>query len=267
MKKTFIITLYTIGLLTLATTLVSAQDAPEQAMYAKRVWRKLDLREKQNRSWTSGQHHLVKLLFEAMQHPDASRALTAYQDDSLNKKLSQAAFKQRLKMPSELKLSPEDSALLVATGDTAMLAMYAPSYYQYRDCYTLGIQEWVYFDHLESRWKYQIESITVFIPADHKDNEQNSYDVEVATFRFAEVQEKVFKDNPQALWVNAFNDKEHRNMADAFTLRLFSSYLFKVSNPSNEALAEIYGSRQKGRLASDWAASGFLEFESGLWEY
>ena len=66
----------------------------------------------------------------------------------------------------------------------------------------------------------------------------------------------------------AYNDAEHRNLADAFELRLFSSYIAKVSNPDDEWLVDIYGGDPyTGILASEWKAFELLEFEHNLWEF
>jgi len=83
-----------------------------------------------------------------------------------------------------------------------------------------------------------------------------------------QIAEKVFRDNPKALWFNPYNDAEHRNLEHAFELRLFSSYLIKISNPSDEYLVDTYGGDPKtGIMASQWKAFELLEYEHNLWEF
>ena len=77
-----------------------------------------------------------------------------------------------------------------------------------------------------------------------------------------------FRNDPRAIWFNSQNDSEHRNMADAFDLRLFSSYLIKVSNPKDQYLADIYtGTAKQAILAAQWKANELMEYEHNLWEF
>ena len=114
---------------------------------------------------------------------------------------------------------------------------------------------------------YDIQSITMFVPADNPSNIKG-IQITIASFEYKELVNKLFKDNPNAIWFNPQNDQQHKNLADAFELRLFSSYIEKVSNPSDAYLVDIYGGDQhKGILASQWAAYEIMEYEHNLWEF
>jgi hypothetical protein len=79
---------------------------------------------------------------------------------------------------------------------------------------------------------------------------------------------KVFRNNPQtAIWFNAQNDAQHKNLADAFELWLFNSYITKVSNPAGDDLASQYGSEREGLLASQQTAADLVEYEYNLWSF
>jgi hypothetical protein len=78
----------------------------------------------------------------------------------------------------------------------------------------------------------------------------------------------MFRNNPdKAIWFNPQNDAQHKNLADAFELWLFNSYIVKVSNPSDARLDEIYGGQQQGILASQQAAADLIEYEYNLWSF
>jgi gliding motility associated protien GldN len=114
---------------------------------------------------------------------------------------------------------------------------------------------------------YNILAVSLYVPADHPSNIRGIQTI-VASFSYKELAEKLFKDNPKAVWFNPTNDAEHKNLADAFELRLFSSYILKVSNPNDAYLSDIYGGDQtKGIMASQWAAFDLLEYEHHLWEF
>ena len=86
------------------------------------------------------------------------------------------------------------------------------------------------FDKQRSRQYRQVQSITVYLSADHPDNIRG-IDLEIASFDYNDLKENLFKDNPDAIWYNPSNEMEHLNLADAFELQLFHGSLIKVSNP------------------------------------
>jgi hypothetical protein len=77
----------------------------------------------------------------------------------------------------------------------------------------------------------------------------------------------LFKSSPNAVWFNALNNQEHKNLSDAFDLRLFASRIIKVSNPDDNSLNDVYGEGKKGLMASEWARQQLMEFEHNLWEF
>lgn len=137
--------------------------------------------------------------------------------------------------------------------------------YRPKDLYQLDIKEFLIFDKKRSRMYNEIQSITLFVPATAAGN-LTTQDLEIATFKYSDLV-KVFRNNPQtAIWFNAQNDAQHKNLADAFELGLYSSYITKVSNVSNSRLDEVYNGRQ-GILAASQAASELVEYEYSLWNF
>lgn len=233
-------------------------------MWKKTILRAIDLREKQNKPLFSRNREITRLLIDAVAKGD----LTPYANDSLERKITIDDFNQAMLIPVEGgTLTAEEKEIMLANGDSSALQAGGPAYYFPTDLYQLTIREDLIFDKQRSRLYYDIIALTLFVPADLPSNIKGIEQV-VASFSYKELVEKVFKDNPKAIWFNVQNDQQHKNLADAFDLRLFSSYITKVSNPNDAYLVDIYGGdQQKGIMASQWAAMELLEFEHNLWEF
>ena len=233
-------------------------------MWKKTILRAIDLREKQNKPLFSRNREVTRLLLDAVAKGD----LTPYANDSLERKITIDDFNQAMLIPVEGgTLTAEEKEIMLANGDSSALQSSGPAYYFPTDLYQLTLREDLIFDKQRSRLYYDIIALTLLVPADLPSNIKGIEQV-VAAFSYKELVEKVFKDNPKAIWFNVQNDQQHKNLADAFDLRLFSSYITKVSNPNDAYLVDIYGGdQQKGIMASQWAAMELLEFEHNLWEF
>jgi gliding motility associated protien GldN len=238
-------------------------------MYKKTIIRAIDLREKQNKPLFSRNREITRMILEAVERGD----LKPYKNDSLEEgngglPLTIEQFKENLKMPSDqAELTEEDKAIMLANGDSSFLqAPSGPELYAERDLYQLQIKEDLIFDKQRSRMYYDVQAVTLLIPSDHPRNLQQ-IEKPVASFEYKDIV-KVLKDNPNAIWYNPQNDAQHKSIADAVELRLFSSYIIKVSNPDDAYLVDIYGGdATKGIMASQWAAFELLEYEHNLWEF
>jgi gliding motility associated protien GldN len=251
-------------------------------MYQKTLIRAVDLREKQNKPMFSQNRWITKLIIEAVKRGD----ITPYTTDSLEEggKLTIEEFTKAMSIggavPTDMEVLDaiqnkiNDGSLDVA-GDTSgtyaktlaeLIGASGAGEFMPRDLYQMEIKENIIFDKQRSRMYYDIHSITMKIPADHPDNKKG-IELAVASFSYRDLVEKVFKDNPNAIWFNPQNDAQHKSLADAFELRLFSSYIIKVSNPKDEMLQDTYGDPQIGIMASQWAAFTLLEYEHNLWEF
>lgn len=282
----------------------SLKDLQEyEIMHKKTVIRMLDLREKQNEPlFTQGQE-LTKLIIEGIHEG----VITAYENDSLwdGRALTTSEFMDNLRIPDvdmeyeSLMDSEDDDAWSEENNtewgddiddsydDTDVLDEDDPyadpfadedfsseitfgntgEHFTPRDLYLIEFKENVLFSKKSMEAEYDILAITLFIPADHPDNILG-IDIPVATFSYKELVEHVFRDNPDANWVNPFNDSENRNLEQAFETRLFTSYIIYISNPNNDFLVDLYGGDpEKGIMASQWKAFEMLENEQYLWEY
>jgi len=138
--------------------------------------------------------------------------------------------------------------------------------YRPKDLYQMELTEEMIFDKKRSRMYHQIKTISLKLPSTLTQN-SSGLEKNVATFKYSDLV-KVFRNNPQqAIWFNAQNDAQHKNLAEAFELWLFNSYIVKVSNPSGEDLATQYGSEREGLLAAQQTAADLVEYEYSLWSF
>jgi gliding motility associated protien GldN len=233
-------------------------------MYKKELVRAIDLREPQNKTLFSKNREITKLLINAVMNGQ----ITAYTNDSLTHHLPLKTFTERMTMPNsnEIPTDPEELKIMFPdTWEEILKNPPKPELYFAKDLYQMEIKEDLFFDKQRSKMYYDIKAITIFIPADHPQNIKGIQEP-VASFEFKEL-EKFFKDNPNAVSFNVQNDAQHKNLSDAFKLRLFSSYIIKVSNADDQYLSDLYNDQVKGIMASQWAAHELLEYEHNLWEF
>jgi gliding motility associated protien GldN len=250
---------------TTATSNSSARPIPESdIMYKKTVWRNIDLREKQNKPMFSEGRWITKILMDAVQRGE----LQAYTNDSLSTPLTLDEFKTKMTDPGAI-VTPTDAAAEddgwgAATGVKEEVAAPTSTLFFPKQLYLLELKEDVIFDKKRSRMYNDIKALTIIIPST-----LNAAGVELtaASFRYDDLV-RIFRNNPEvAIWFNAQNDAQHKNLSDAFDLRLFSSYITKVSNPGNQRLEEVYGIGLQSILAAQRVAEEMIEYEYNLWSY
>jgi gliding motility associated protien GldN len=261
----------------------SARPIPaSDVMFKKTVWRAVDLREKQNRPMFSSGKEITKLITEAVKRGE----LQPYRSDTLNTTISAQEFLANMTpaqgggglteaekaagfdapaaaeddgwgTPAPKKAAPKAGAAAPAVATTGFELL--PN-----ELYKLEIKEDVVFDKKRSRLYHDIQAITIIMPSKHN---ELGFEKPIASFKYSDLA-KVFRAHPEeALWFNAQNDAQHKNLADAFDLWLFSSYITKVSNVNDARLEEVYGSGKKGLLAAQQAMEELIEFEYSLWSY
>lgn len=235
-------------------------------LFKKTLTRAMDLREKQNKSLFSYNREITRVIIDAVKQGK----LVAYMSDSLDmgRVLTQEQFANLLIIPSETPdIGPEEQGYGAGASDS-IWGTPAPTntvnYYSPTQLYQLEFTEDYVFDKQRSRAYCDIQSITLKLPAEFN---VRGFEQPIATFKYKDLVQ-VFKKDARAIWFNPENDQEHRNLADAFDLRLFSSYIIKVSNPDNLYLADIYSeSAKQSIMASYWETNKLMEFEHHLWEY
>jgi gliding motility associated protien GldN len=266
---------------TTAASNPSARPIPESdIMFRKTVWRAIDLREKQNRPMFSQNREITKVLIEAVKRGE----LQAYKNDSLATPLTLQEFNQNLTMPDEgggLTEAERAAGLTeevddgwgtpvkkapAATGagvNTSAPVVSGNEYFP-KQLHQLELKEDVVFDKKRSRLYHDIKSVSIILPASLS---PLGIEQEVGSFKYSDLV-RVFRAHPdQAVWFNTQNDAQHKNLAEAFELWLFSSYIVKISNPANARLEEIHGGPKQGLLAAQQVTEELIEFEYNLWSF
>jgi gliding motility associated protien GldN len=125
-------------------------------------------------------------------------------------------------------------------------------------------EDWT-FDKKRSRLYSDIQSLTIVLPAEQ--NTATGLEIPVASFRFKDI-ERLFRSDPKKyIWYNTQNQAQHKNLADAFDLRLFYGRITKFSNPNDRSFIDIYKGEKAGLLKSLQFEQELMELEHGLWEY
>ncbi len=307
-------------------------------MMKKTLWRRIDLKETQNRSMFAKGNEITKYLMDAVK----AGLLDAYEDDSCTKKISPEKFHERLLVPSQeaslskeeieagfgkptdtkaddwgdtkkqdptkatAKTKPADDGwgapapkttakaddgwgapapkktaknakgkkgkatqpvAPVVPKDTVAVAKAAPALtgdeYFPKELSVLEVKEDWIFDKKRSRLYYDIQTIKMLLPADKN---AAGFELPVATFKYKDL-DKLFRSDPKKfVWYNTQNQAQHKNLADAFDLRLFYGRITKVANPEDKELVGIYGDKE-GLMKSYQTEYDLMEIEHGLWEY
>ncbi|MEL6536618.1 MAG: gliding motility protein GldN [Bacteroidota bacterium] len=272
--------------------------AEYEQLYRKRVWRRMDLKEKQNQSFFAHSKELTKLIIEAV---DRGEIFPYTNNDSLNVRMSKEEFFERLQLED---LGGEDDPFGdlgseepsggddwgdsggddwgdsgsddgwgdsgSAEGGQASSGSEEPAgsrfddYYLPTDVSVIEIMEDIIFDKRRARLYYDIQSFKLILPAELK---TTGLLTEVATFRYKDL-EDLFRNHPEeAVWFNPQNNAEHKNFADAFSLRLHSSRITKIQNTNNLAIVDIYNQNEmRALIASQQLEFELMEKEHDLWE-
>lgn len=238
-------------------------------MYKRTVWRRMDLKEKQNRPFFSTSNEITRIIIEAVK----DGLIYPYEDDSLNKRMSKEQFLENLKLPTD----EEDDfgATDAGFGDDAGgwgdagwgdAEESTPSvqYYDATQLNIMRIKEDMIFDKVRSRLYWDIQSLEMIIPATEV---ATGIEKSVGIFSYKDL-EQLFRSMPdRAIWYNRQNTAHHRNMADAFLLRLFNARVVKVSNPRDDWIQDISPDQRSALYKSQTEEYKLIEYEHNLWEY
>lgn len=269
----------------------------EDVHYRARLWRRMDLNEKINQPFFSVNNEISKYLVEWVK----AGVLVPYKNDSLIVKLSATTFVENLKMEEtsgdgelseaeraagfggEVAKKPENKGgagsddgwgagaskptagiAEVANKDNfdAKAPLSSVAYYFPKELSIIEIKEDAVIDRKRSRLYFDIQALTLIVPASKT---KAGFDKVVASFRFKDVY-KLFRSNPDCIWYNSENESQHKNMADAFDLRLFQARIIKKGNAENKFLTDMYEGEKEGLLMSQLLEYKLLELEHDMWE-
>jgi len=259
--------------------------------YRLRVWRTIDLQEKQNKGFFSNNGEITKLIIRGVKSGEIT---DIYANDSLTTKLTKEDFMGKLVMQQGSIYDQWDpnrdwfidevagyngknyQALNDSRGmnpetspdDWALTSQGKAIEYLPRDMNILRLMEDVIFDRRRSRLYYDIQAVQIIVPGQKTSTGVDEY---VGWFKYKDL-EKVFRNHPEtAVWFNRQNTAQNKNFADAILLRLFHGTIWKIENPDDETIDDTY--RNNGRpyyegvWAKEWAEMMLMEKEHNLWEF
>ena len=263
--------------------------------YKATFWRKMDLREKINQPFFSKNSEISKFLLEGVK----SKMLDAYSDDSLKTVLTSIEFAERMK-DKRIKIKSEfsENELKAGLGGGGKKSKGADSNsddgwgggipskddsksdgddwgdegadiskvvtdYITKELYTLRIKENVIIDRKRSRLYFDIQSITLMAPA-----EKEGVEYEIASFSYNQLHKYFKKRENDCIWFNPNNEMQHRNMADAFDLRLFNAPIIKKGNGADQLLQEEVGGLDASKMLrkSQKLEQQLQDKEAEMWE-
>ncbi|HEU5292998.1 MAG TPA: gliding motility protein GldN [Cyclobacteriaceae bacterium] len=260
-------------------------------LYKLRVWRIIDLREKQNKGFFARNGEISKLILDAAKSGELAEI---YKSDSLKQKYTKDEFiaqnvsQQGQSFPA---WDPANTYYLndvvsfngknyesqvdnntginpsTPTGGEWLASTQGKAQdYLPREVYRVNLAEDVIFDKRRSRLYYDIQCL-----------ELQAFDQNTGTFKtlgwfkYKDL-EKLFRNNiDKAIWFNRQNTAENKNYADAFLLRLFKGVIYKIENPDDDDIESIYRNNQRPYYESvwarEWAEMMLMEKEHNLWEF
>jgi len=244
-------------------------------LWKKTLWRRVDLGEKQNKPFFARNRELSKILIEGVQ----KGVLIPYLNDSVNDNNVMSREEFLLRITQDEGEEEEDEFADAVFGDPfdpfavldddpfAVEEETGPQFIPKREFSIIEIREDLYFDRIHSRIYFDIQAISLYLPGDSFFN-LGGFEKPVASFRFIDLY-NLFKSMPkEAIWFNETNIVQHKNLADAFLLRLFKGLIVKIENSDDIRVSELYAkSRKNGIMASVQVEQDLMEWESNLWEY
>jgi hypothetical protein len=266
----------------------------DQILKKLTLWRRIDLREKKNQPLFALNAEITKHLIEGVR----AGVLDAYTSDTCNKKLTLDQFNKNMKyslgsgglskeekeagfgqeQPQAPAAEPVDDGWGGTTtpapkpaggnddgwGGTSSVSLGDGSIdFLAKDLYLLEIKENWIFDKQRSRQLFDIQVLSIKIPAERS---PDGIEKDLACFKYKDL-DAFFRNNPKCIWYNSENVAQHKNLADAFELRLFYGRIIKNSNPRGQYLDQIYKNQREGLLRSQSLEQELMEFEHNLWEY
>lgn len=276
MKKSLlsILILFLIGFISIESTaqeerLVANENSVypipyNDQMYKRTVWRRMDLKEKQNRPFFSTSNEITRIIINAVN----DGLIYPYVTDSLNNRMSKEQFLENLKLPTD---EVDDFGSDAGFGDTSGSGWgdeeevaTTIQYYDASQLTIMRIKEDMIFDRVRSRLYWDIQSFEMIIPSDEV---ATGIEKTVGVFRYKDL-EKLFRSMPdRAIWYNRQNTAHHRNMADAFLLRLFHARVVKIANDRDDWIQDISPDAKSALYKSQQEEYKLIEYEHNLWEY
>jgi gliding motility associated protien GldN len=259
-----------------------------EQLYRWRVWRNINLLEKQNAGFKSAKSDIGAFLIKAIQ----SGSIIAYDGDSIknpktpgevmviNQAVMAAAYNPNQEYQAGDQVSYQgknyvtnrnsNKGNLPTDAQWWELGQDQTDLLQPSSIKELQIVEDVIFDKRRSRLYYDIIAIGIIAEKDGTYNPRGYYkDFYNLVEKMAHSKDLDVRDKVQ--WRNRYNPSEGKTFTDAFKLRLFHGVIEKVENPDDWTIQRIY--EENGRTYGEsvfarWEKEmEMMEKEHNLWEY
>lgn len=261
-----------------------------EQLYRFRVWRNVNLLEKQNAGFKSAKSDIGDFLIKAI----SNGSLIAYDGDSvkapyapeqvlvLNSAVQAAAYDPKRNYTTteeaffkgknyastrndNIGHSPDDAQWWELTANQTEVL-------QASQIAELQIVEDVIFDKRRSRLYYDIQYIGIIVEKDGQYNPKG-YIYYKDFYKLVEkaAHSKNLDERDKVQWRNRYNPSENKSFIDAFKLRLFHGIIEKVENPDDRSIEQIYTNNGRAYGESVFARweeeMKMMEKEHNLWEY
>lgn len=263
-----------------------------EQLYKVKVWRVIDLREKQNKGFFAKGNEITKLINKSI---NTGELAVIYNKDSLDEAVVDA-IKSKDKYYADMvsqqgatfenwdpakdffqgdhvALNGKNYEAIIdskgknpatSTDDWSVTSAGKATLYNPDEIYRLTLVEDVIFDKRRSRLYYDMLAMGF----EAFDQNTGTYKP-LGWFKYKDL-EKLFRNHVKdAVWFNRYNSAENKNYADAFLLRLFRGSIDKVENPNDDKITDTYIGRpyKEAVWAMEWEEMKMMEREHNLWEY
>lgn len=257
-------------------------------LFKRRVWKVIDLKEKQNKGFFARGGEITAFILDAIKSGELSEL---YVNDSLTTTMSKDDFLKKLVYQEGLKVDEWQAGVEYYEGDQVKYngKVYSAIFDEVRSVPSESPDDWeetpgvgdailflprqisllmlmedVIFDKRRSRLYHKPQSLQLIIPGSET---LDGVQLPLVVLKYKDLH-KLFKSHPEsAIWINRYNSAEDKNFADAFDLRLFRASLFKFENPDDDPIVDMYKNRKEAVMASEWWEMQLMEKEHNLWEY
>jgi len=230
-------------------------------MWSKRVWRKMDLREKINQPLyfpterIQNRRCLMQVLFDGIQEG----TITPYQDEN-----GDCEFKVMMtKAEAMAKLNPPPETTMVENPDNPeeLIQKIIPKDFKAGDYKKFYMKEDWFFDKQRSVMDVRIVGIAPIVTRYADDGSEKGIAIPFWVYypecRFVFANVEVY---------NRANDSERRTLEDIFWKRMFGSFIYKESNVYDRQIDE-YAQGIDALLESERIKDDLFTIEHDVWEF
>lgn len=241
--------------------------------WSKRVWRKVDLREKLNqplyypREFTSNRESLVQMLLRCLMTPNPEEKIMAFNDEEFRKPLDLDGLRSMINCPPD-----EDSSQVdmvdAATGNTYQVweKNFGDTTWFYDAIESITLKEDWFFDKQKSVMECRIIGIGLNVPKNckvFKNANYNPSETEPGLWFYFPQLRPLFASKEV---YNSKNDSERRTFDDIFWKRQFASNIIRESNVYDREI-QSYSKGIDALLENERVKNDIFKYEHDMWHF